>query len=177
LTEATVRIRRATAADVQRLSEFGRCMFDETFAAQNTPEDMRAYLASAFNDARQLEELEDPDTITLVAENGPTLIGYAQLQVCEPPGCVPDRHAIELVRFYVDRAFHGRGVAHVLMRAALQAATPQSQTVWLGVWERNARAIAFYRKWDFVDVGEQLFVLGRDRQTDRVLWRTGALPA
>jgi diamine N-acetyltransferase len=152
-------------------------MFEETFAAQNTREDMRVYLASAFNNARQSEELEDPNWITLLIENGPTLLGYAQLHVGEPPGCVPDRHAIELARFYVDRPYHGRGVAHTLMRAVLQAASPRSQTVWLGVWERNARAIAFYAKWGFVDVGQQLFVLGRDRQTDRVLWRADALPA
>jgi diamine N-acetyltransferase len=118
-------------------------MFEETFAAQNTREDMRVYLASAFNNARQSEELEDPNWITLLIENGPTLLGYAQLHVGEPPGCVPDRHAIELARFYVDRPYHGRGVAHTLMRAVLQAASPRSQTVWLGVWERNARAIAF----------------------------------
>jgi diamine N-acetyltransferase len=144
---------------------------------RRTRERTCAYLASAFNNARQSEELEDPNWITLLIENGPTLLGYAQLHVGEPPGCVPDRHAIELARFYVDRPYHGRGVAHTLMRAVLQAASPRSQTVWLGVWERNARAIAFYAKWGFVDVGQQLFVLGRDRQTDRVLWRADALPA
>jgi GNAT superfamily N-acetyltransferase len=67
---------------------------------------------------------------------------------------------------YVDRTLHGRGIAHTLMRAALSAASPRSLTIWLGVWERNTRAIAFYTKWGFVDVGHQLFVLGSDRQTE-----------
>jgi diamine N-acetyltransferase len=172
-----VRICTAVAVDADRLSQFGSRMFEETFAPQNTPEDMRVYLASSFNEARQLGELEDPNTITLLAEDGATLIGYAQLHVGEPPSCVRDRHAIELVRFYVDRALHGRGVAHALMQAALQAASPRSQTVWLGVWERNPRALAFYAKSGFVDVGQQVFVLGSDRQIDRVLWRPEALPA
>jgi hypothetical protein len=73
-TERAVTIRPAAAADAPKLSEFGRRMFEETFAAQNTPEDMHVYVASAFSAARQLAELEDPDTITLLAENGPTLV-------------------------------------------------------------------------------------------------------
>jgi diamine N-acetyltransferase len=140
-------IRPATSRDAQRLSAFASRMFRETFAAQNRPEDMTAYLSSAFNDARQLSEIEDPDAVTLLIEHGSTLLGYAQLHVSEPPDCVPDRQAIELVRFYVDRALHGRGLAHTLMEATLAAASPRAQTIWLGVWERNARAIAFYAKW------------------------------
>ena len=80
-------------------------------------------------------------------ENGFNLLGYAQIYVGEPPDCVPDRRAIELVRFYIDRALHGRGLAHTLMEATLAAASPRAQTIWLGVWERNSRAIAFYAKW------------------------------
>jgi RimJ/RimL family protein N-acetyltransferase len=170
--EPTAAIRPASSRDAHRLSAFARRMFQETFAAQNTPEDMNVYLSSAFNDARQLSEIEDTDTITLLAENGATLVGYAQLRRSEPPRCVPDRHAIELVRFYVDRALHGRGLAHRLMQATLEAASARAGTMWLGVWERNARAIAFYEKWDFVDVGSHAFVLGSDRQTDRIMWRT-----
>jgi ribosomal protein S18 acetylase RimI-like enzyme len=165
-------IRPASSFDAHRLSTFARRTFRETFAAQNTPEDLNVYLSSAFNDSRQLSEIEDPHTVTLLAESGETLVGYAQSRLGEPPRCVPDRHAIELVRFYVDRALHGRGLAHTLMRAALEAASPRARTMWLGVWERNARAIAFYEKWGFVDVGSHVFVLGSDRQTDRIMWRT-----
>jgi diamine N-acetyltransferase len=164
-------IRPATSRDAQRLSAFASRMFRETFAAQNRPEDMTAYLSSAFNDARQLSEIEDPDAVTLLIEHGSTLLGYAQLHVSEPPDCVPDRQAMELVRFYVDRALHGRGLAHTLMEATLAAASPRAQTIWLGVWERNARAIAFYAKWGFVDVGSHVFALGSDRQRDRIMWR------
>jgi ribosomal protein S18 acetylase RimI-like enzyme len=84
---------------------------------------------------------------------------------------VPDRHAIELVRFYVDAALQGRGLAHTLMQAALSAAAQRARTMWLGVWERNARAIAFYAKWGFIDIGDHVFMLGSDRQTDRIMWR------
>jgi len=61
------------------------------------------------------------------------------------------------------------------MRATLTAASPRSRSMWMGVWERNTRAIAFYTKWGFVDVGEHVFPLGSDRQTDRVMWRADVL--
>jgi len=87
------------------------------------------------------------------------------------PDCVSDRSAIELVRFYVDRSLHGSGVARTLMNAVDAAAASRARTIWLGVWEHNPRAIAFYLKCGFVDVGSHPFQLGRDLQTDRIMSR------
>jgi ribosomal protein S18 acetylase RimI-like enzyme len=79
---------------------------------------------------------------------------------------------IELLRFYVDRRWHGQGVAGALMKETLaQARALGRRTVYLAVWERNARAIAFYRKAGFREVGAQPFHLGKDVQTDRVMVR------
>jgi ribosomal protein S18 acetylase RimI-like enzyme len=166
------RIRMAMRDDARRLSEFARRTFGETFAPQNTPEDMEAYLSHAFSDARQLAEIEDRHTMTLLAEEDGMLVGYAQLGARMPPLCVPDRNAIELIRFYVDRDWQGRGIAQQLMEAAENAAAARGQAIWLGVWEHNPRAIAFYQKCGFADVGSHEFLLGSDRQTDRIMWRT-----
>jgi ribosomal protein S18 acetylase RimI-like enzyme len=79
---------------------------------------------------------------------------------------------VEIRRFYVDRPFHGRGIAQALMRAVEETArTLGGRTLWLGVWERNPRAIAFYSKCGFVDVGQHDFILGTEEQTDRVMAR------
>jgi diamine N-acetyltransferase len=164
-------IRTATASDAGRVSEFARRTFDETFAAQNTRENMDAYLSHAFSLERQLAEIEDAHTITLLVEQHDALVGYAQLRAAPPPECVPDPHAIELVRFYVDRRWHGREVAAALMDAVERAAVTRAGAIWLGVWEHNPRAIAFYKKCGFVDVGSHEFELGSDRQTDRIMCR------
>jgi ribosomal protein S18 acetylase RimI-like enzyme len=83
---------------------------------------------------------------------------------------VPGTDRLELSRFYVDRPWHGRGVAQALMTATVsEAAERGAPTLWLGVWEQNARGIAFYRKCGFAEVGTQTFVLGSDRQNDRVM--------
>jgi GNAT superfamily N-acetyltransferase len=164
-------IKDATAADAAQLAEFGARTFYESFAADNTPEDMRRHLDSAFSPQQQLAELRNPDIETLLVVNPDgRWTGFAQLRAGKRSAGVPEQGSIELWRFYVDKAWHGQGVAAGLMDAAKQRARRRgATTLWLGVWERNARAQAFYRKHGFDKVGSQVFVVGSDPQTDDVM--------
>lgn len=165
-------IRVATAEDAERVSALAARTFHETFAADNTAEDMAAYLAATFTVERQRRELADPAQRTFLLEIDAVPVGYAQLTLSAPDPAVTGESPIELARFYVDGAWHGRGLAQQLMRAVIdEAVRCGARTLWLGVWERNPRAIAFYRKHGFVDVGSHPFVLGRDVQTDRIMRR------
>jgi diamine N-acetyltransferase len=168
-------IRRATAEDATTLSASAALWFEETFGAQNDPEDMRLYLEEAFGVAQQRAELSDPRRVTLLVEEEGELAGYVYLHRTPPGGAhqgVPPGEAVEIQRFYVSSRHHGHGVARRLMEAAMETAREmEGELVWLGVWEHNARAIGFYRKHGFVDVGEQDFVLGTDLQHDRVMTR------
>jgi GNAT superfamily N-acetyltransferase len=142
---------------------------------------MARYLAEAFGVERQRAEIADPGAIVLLAEGDDgargELAGYAHLVETAPPDVVRGPAPIELKRFYVARALHGQGVARLLMDAVLDAARERGAgTVWLGVWERNPRAIAFYEKCGYARVGEQRFVLGADVQTDWVMARSVAAP-
>jgi ribosomal protein S18 acetylase RimI-like enzyme len=169
-------IRRGTAADAGPLAQFAERTFREAFAADNRPEDLELYTFRSYGQDRQTTELNDPRIVTLLLEADRILAGYAQLRGGDPPACVPGTSPLELWRFYVDRPWQGTGAAQALMAAAEEAAVERGAgTLWLGVWERNGRGQAFYRKCGFVDVGSQPFVLGTDRQTDRVMAR--ALPA
>jgi ribosomal protein S18 acetylase RimI-like enzyme len=164
-----ITVRTATLADRATLTDFGRRMFEEAFAAQNTPGNMRAYLDEAFNEPRQTAELSDPARVTFFAEQDGMLVGYAQVHRRDAPDVAGVTGGLELVRLYVDRSAHGRGVAQELMRAVESIARQQGQPIWLGVWEHNPRAIAFYRKCGFSIVGSQHFKLGEDLQTDHVM--------
>jgi len=167
-----VTIRRANSEDAGLLTDLGARTFSETFAADNTPEDMAAYIGTSFNLAQQTSELADPACIFLIAEVGGLAAGYAQLHAGEPAECVEGARPIELVRVYVSREWLGRGVGESLMRACVDEARQAGHgTIWLGVWERNARAQAFYRKWNFRPVGEHVFQLGSDPQRDFVMQR------
>jgi ribosomal protein S18 acetylase RimI-like enzyme len=166
-------IRRGTPADANLLSEVGARTFSDTFAADNTPEDLAAYLATSFNVAQQMAELEDPASTFLIAEVDRSAVGYAMLHVGEPEQGVEGANPIELVRLYVLREWLGRGIGEQLMRACIDEAQQTGhETLWLGVWERNARAQAFYRKWNFRAVGEHVFQLGADRQRDILMERS-----
>jgi ribosomal protein S18 acetylase RimI-like enzyme len=161
----------AVDADAPVLAELAARTFFEAFAADNNPEDMRAHLESAYTPALQLAEIRDPsiDTLLMRIDGGPPL-AYAQLRAGHVSDGVPAEGSVELWRFYVDQAYHGHGVAHGLMAAAkLRARRRGAASLWLGVWERNARAQAFYGKHGFRKVGKQVFVVGRDPQTDDVL--------
>lgn len=167
-----VTIRRATDDDAAALAEFGRRTFEETFGPDNDPGNLAIYVARAYGPARQLAEIRDPDGITLISEHQGVIAGYAQVHRLNPAACVTDPHPVELRRFYVDRPFQGRGLARRQMRAVLDAARALGgETVWLAVWERNPRAMAFYNKCGFRDVGAQTFQMGPEEQYDRVYAR------
>ena len=179
----TIHVRPATVADAPLLSQLGATTFRETFEGENTPEDMARYLVEAFTPDRQAAEITDPAGTVLLAERRGTsgdaeLAGYAHLVSGPAPAAVQGPAPLELKRLYVARAWHGQGVAQSLMDAALDAARARgAETLWLGVWERNPRAVAFYRKYGFSRVGEHTFVLGADAQTDWILARSlGTVP-
>lgn len=167
-----MKIRKATTEDAASVATLAERTFRSTFEADNTPKDMDEHCRKAYSAAIQGAELSNPDIVTLVCEQpGGSLIAYAQLRSGAPKEIVGPS-PIELWRFYVDRAHHGQGVAQALMAAAIEAAEGRgAQTIWLGVWERNPRAQAFYGKVGFVDVGAHSFVVGQDVQTDRLMAR------
>ncbi len=167
-----VSIRRAAVADAGALAELAARTFNDTFAGSNTAADMATHNARTYGVEIQRAEIAAPSIRTLIAERDGHAIAYAQLREESTPACVTTRPAIELWRFYVDKTTIGRGVAGELMAAVLDEAAGSSvRSIWLGVWERNPRAIAFYRKCGFSEIGSHRFQLGGDLQNDLIFER------
>ena len=169
-------LRLATPADSGPLARAAAELFADTFGAANQPEDLEAYLATAFSEERQRRELEDSNNRVLLAlDEAAELSGYVHLRFGARPAStnLPNGSGIrpvEIARLYAGRRWHGRGLGAQLMDASLGAARAwRADVVWLGVWEHNPRAIAFYKKHGFRAVGEQWFMLGNDRQRDLVM--------
>ncbi|HEY6893726.1 MAG TPA: GNAT family N-acetyltransferase [Rhodanobacteraceae bacterium] len=170
-TNATpLRIRRATIDDAPALAAFAERVFVDTFGDENNPDDLRDHIEQTYNVERQSSEIRDEHTATwLIEQSDGALIAYAQICRKRCPPCVVGSKPVEIYRFYVDHSAHGTGIAQSLMSTALaQAREWGADVVWLGVWEHNPRAMAFYRKFGFADVGSIDFYVGPDRQTDRV---------
>lgn len=162
-------IRIATPADAATLAAISLRTFVDTFAPHNSASDMDSYTSVAFTEEKQRREIDTEGVVTLLGEEDGDAIAYAQVR--RTPGS--PHGDVELARFYVDQPHHGRGIAQMLMDAVEQHANALGGTrLWLGVWEHNRRAIAFYRKRGFVQCGAQPFLLGTDLQTDWVMNRT-----
>ena len=167
-----VTTREATPADAAVLASLAASTFRDTFGPDNTPEDMQAYMTSAFGADIQAAELRDSRVTVYLAEVSGAAVGYAMLREGPAPASVGEEIAVEIARLYAATRVIGAGVGATLMRRCLDEAVARGRrAVWLGVWEHNRRAIAFYSRWKFVDVGTTTFQLGRDMQSDRVMMR------
>lgn len=77
---------------------------------------------------------------------------------------------MEIERIYVVNDFQGKGFGNYLMDKAVSIAVERKkQYVWLGVWEKNEKAICFYKKNGFFEIGTHSFFMGDDEQTDYIM--------
>ncbi len=165
-------IRIAGPADAILLAELAFTTFYDAFHdhPENAPEDMAAYMSEAFSVQRLEEELSDPNSVFLIAEIDRRPAGYAKLLFDDREEPVTAERPVELCRLYSATEFIGKGVGQALMDECLKVARERgSDVMWLGVWEFNPRAQRFYEKQGFRIVGEHIFQLGSDPQTDLLM--------
>ena len=166
------RIRTASIDDASLLAELSVRTFYEAYASSNDADNLAEVVASTFEPGKQARTLADQSTHWFIADAQGEAIGYAMLRNGERPTSISGTSAVQLARIYVLQSWHGRGVGAALMQACLdEAARQDHDTIWLGVWEHNPRAIAFYQKWGFVQVGAHAFRFGKEMQTDLLMQR------
>lgn len=168
MENTVIRVRLASSADAALVADLSRKTFIESFGAQNTEENMRIFLEEQFTREKQMAEVGAPGRTFILAYSGDEPVGYASMRVStEKPKGLENEKAIEIVQIYSDQRMIGKGVGKLLMQTCLDLAREQGYDwVWLGVWEHNHRAQAFYTKWGFERFGEHLFIVGLDPQTD-----------
>ncbi len=171
-----ITLRRALDSDALLLARFAEQTFRATFASGTAAEDMDLYCANAYGEALQRKEIADPGLVTSFAEIDGRLVGFSQWRRSQSIDCVTAERPSELSRIYVARECQGRGVAQALMQDVIsRAAESNCDVLWLGVWEHNSKAIAFYRKFGFEVVGDHSFTVGRDVQRDLIMVRSHSI--
>jgi ribosomal protein S18 acetylase RimI-like enzyme len=164
---------KRTAAVAAQLAAFGRQTFQETYAAQNAPEDMELYLAETFGQEQQLAELQDPNTYFFLALMQQQLVGYAKLYIGSGLGAEAGadvRNRAELQRLYVQEDWQGTGLGATLLRRVIDEARNRGgRSLVLSVWEKNEKAQEFYRRKGFKPIGNAEYRVGNDVQNDLVL--------
>ena len=165
-------IRKATPADAQVLSDLALKIFLDTFGPQNTPEDLEIHIRNSYSREIQLSEINDPSLTYLIAEVDGTPAGFSMIGLPRSESCSRFEKPIELFRFYVDKKWHGKGIAQPMMAECEKTARSMGgKTICLSVWLENPRAIRFYEKTGFRKEGTQPYILGNDVQTDWVMVR------
>ena len=168
----TITIREADAADARLLTDLAYRTFWDAFAhhPKNAPDDLSHYMRQAFNVGQIEAELAEPQNTFLIAEKDGELAGYAKLVFGRTePGVTADR-PVELSRLYAHQRFLGEGVGQRLMDECFaRALAAGCDVMWLGVWEYNPRAMRFYEKNGFRQIGSHVFLLGQDPQTDLLM--------
>lgn len=162
-----MQITRVDISDIKTFQELSRQTYFDTFAADNTPENMQSYLEASFNEQQLTTEINNPHSEFYFAKIDDKAIGYLKLNFGPAQTELQDTKAIEIERIYVLKDFHGQKVGQLLFDKALEIARErEAEYIWLGVWEKNPKAIRFYEKNGFVPFGSHIFRLGDDEQTD-----------
>ena len=165
-------LRKCTTEDLDLLRELSIRTYYETFAHLNTPEDMQAYLDEAFEINKLRRELDDPNSSFFFLYFNDILVGYLKLNEALSQTDINDEASLEIERIYVSSEFQGKGLGRYLIEQAIAVASGRKKDyVWLGVWEKNEKAIHFYKKNGFYEIGKHAFVMGEEVQTDFVMRR------
>jgi ribosomal protein S18 acetylase RimI-like enzyme len=164
------KIRKITVKEVARLQEFSVKTYRQTFEPFNTEKNMAEYLADAYNLSKLTQEIATVGTTFYFIEENKVIGGYLKLNVGSAIKEVQADNPLEVERLYVDAAFKRRGLGQKLMEFAIsEAQRAQKDNLWLGVWENNQAAKAFYEKMGFVYTSAHDFVMGDDVQTDLIM--------
>ncbi|MCM0582731.1 GNAT family N-acetyltransferase [Weissella diestrammenae] len=165
-------IRIVTENDVEQLQAISVETFSDTFGAQNQPDDLAEYLANAYSQQQLRLELAQVDSWFYFLWVDAELAGYLKLNINQAQSEQATKNSLEIERIYLRKAYQKRGLGKVLLEYAQQEAKNQSKSViWLGVWEHNDNARAFYQKMGFVAFDQHEFVLGQDVQRDILMQR------
>ena len=149
------------------LVKISRKTFSDAFAADNKPKDFKEYIDAAFCKQKVLGEFQDLNTTFYFVNQNKKTIGYFKLNVGEAQSDLKLAECMELERIYVVKEFQGKGCGEMILNKVKQLATVAGKSfLWLGVWEKNTRAIEFYKRHGFVKFGTHPYYIGSDKQTD-----------
>lgn len=159
-----------THADLNTLVEITRKTFVDAFEKDNDPEDFNTYIDKAFDKNNIEQQLGNPDSIFYFVYKDEVLSGYFKLNEHAAQTDIKSEESIELERIYVLQDFQGQKIGQWMLKEVVNLArSMQKEFLWLGVWEKNSRAIAFYENNGFSKFGKHPYYIGKDKQMDWLL--------
>jgi diamine N-acetyltransferase len=168
----SINIIRCNHEDLDLLQVISIETFNDTFKEQNSPENMKAYLDKAFNTKQLQSELSNDSSAFYFIYSDDKLAGYLKININEAQSEKMTDESLEVERIYIRKDFQKEGLGKHLMNEAIKIASLRNKKIiWLGVWEKNLKAIEFYKKNGFVQTGVHSFHMGDEEQKDLIFKR------
>ncbi len=162
-----IKTRLCTPEDADLVARISRQTFYETFASDNSADNMDRFMNEQFTHEALMKEVKAAGNVFFIAYDNETVLGYVRMRESDNPPGLDNKNSIEIARIYAVSSSIGKGVGAIMMKKCIEIAIEKKkEVIWLGVWERNQRAIGFYSRWGFSKFGEHVFLLGDDPQTD-----------
>ncbi|HPH45530.1 MAG TPA: GNAT family N-acetyltransferase [Chryseolinea sp.] len=169
---STITVRAVTEKDLHTLREVAIQSFRDLLEKSNTEEDMKLYIDKNLTYEQLKKEFHEKETVFFLLYDGEKAMAYLKLRVGHEPEELAGTNSIEIERLYCIQEYVGKHIGKILMQISLDYAKEHGyEIIWLGVWEHNPRAYAFYQKWGFEKFGSHVFMLGTDAQTDWMMKR------
>lgn len=160
-------LRQVEIKDIEQLKKIAKLTFFDTFSPDNTEENTEKYMNESFTTERLTSEIENENSEFYFTISENEVIGYLKVNTGDAQTELKQENALEIERIYVSKDFHGKKVGQILYDKSLAIAKEKNADyVWLGVWEKNTRAIQFYSKNGFVEFDQHIFMFGNEKQTD-----------
>ncbi len=156
--------------DIMELVSISRSTYFNAFIADNSAENMRLYLDSAFSKSALDEDLKNKESEFHFAYLMDVVVGYFKINWGEAQKDIKDKDGFEIERIYVLKEFQRKKLGQEMLEKTIEIAKSKNvKHVWLGVWEKNIKAIRFYERNSFERFGEHDFMLGEEKQTDHLM--------
>lgn len=170
MIKQAVRISKVNIEQIEPLRNISINTFTETFTEHNTESNMQLYLKENLSKEKLTQELNDPNSQFYFASSSTQIIGYLKINTGQSQTELVNNTSLEIERIYVIKDFHGKHIGDLLLEKSIEVAKHLSlEYIWLGVWEKNERAISFYKKRGFIEFDKHVFKLGDDEQTDLMM--------
>lgn len=170
MLEQASEISKVTINEVELLRNISVQTFTETFAHQNSESDMRKYVSENLSIEQLSKELNTKGSSFYFLKLNSDIIGYLKINTGKAQTELKNDISLEIERIYIKHEFHGKNIGKQLLDKAIEIAKEHHyQYIWLAVWELNLKAIAFYKKHNFVEFDKHIFKLGDDEQIDLMM--------
>ena len=170
IDDVHVSIRPLETTDLRALQKLSVETFVDTFIDSNTADDLASCMDSLYNTEKLAREFAAKHSYFYFVEVEDQVAGYLKLNTRYEQTEGQRDDSLEIERLYILPHYKGLHLGSKLMKFALDLAKEKGKKrVWLGVWEHNEPAKAFYSHWGFTRFSQHTFPVGSDPQTDE-LW-------